>query len=378
MSKSAELAVIIELHKEWLDSGNKSGKRADLSGAMLDNTDLSGVDLSGALLRGTSLKNANLSTSKLIHTNLNDANLCGANLSSSQLFLADFTGADLMAADLSNACFPPEQSQGSIKRGPRFKDANLQNAVLTDCFCFASDFTGANLDGVDFHRAHLEKANFSGNDLSALNLSGSNLTRANLANCNIQSANAQDARLLEANIQHANLAGTDIKGADLRSANLAHSKADGIQYNRQTKFRGIRLEGCYGSRRFRRSAEDQDFIEEFKQAHPTYYWIWMVLTDCGRSLVRVVAWSLALSIAFGLIYYTLGESSFHIGNENGLKWNLFTTLYYSVVTFTTLGFGDITPSTPIAAAIVMVEVVIGYVMLGILISILATKVARRS
>jgi voltage-gated potassium channel Kch len=91
-----------------------------------------------------------------------------------------------------------------------------------------------------------------------------------------------------------------------------------------------------------------------------------------------VAWSLALSIAFGLIYYTLGESSFHIGNEHGLKWNLFTTIYYSVVTFTTLGFGDITPSTPIAAGIVMVEVVIGYVMLGILISILATKVARRS
>lgn len=378
MSKNAELAVIIGLHKEWLHSGHKSGKRADLSGAVLDNAKLSGVDLSGALLRGTSLKNANLSGSKLIHADLNDANLCGADLSSSQLLLADFTGADLTAADLSNACFPAEREQGSIKRGPRFKDANLKNAVLARCFCYASDFTGANLEGVDFRRAQLEKANFSGTDLSALDLSGSDLTRSNLENCNLRDANVQNARLLEANIQRANLAGTDIRRADLRAANLAHSKADGIQYNRQTRFRGIRLEGCYGSRRFRRSAEDQDFIEEFKEAHPIYYWIWMGLTDCGRSLLRVVAWSLALCLAFGLIYYALGESSFQIGNEHGLKWNLFTTLYYSVVTFTTLGFGDITPSTPIAAAIVMVEVVIGYVMLGILISILATKVARRS
>ncbi len=61
-----------------------------------------------------------------------------------------------------------------------------------------------------------------------------------------------------------------------------------------------------------------------------------------------------------------------------LRWSLFTTVYYSVVTFTTLGFGDITPRTPLAAGIVMLEVIVGYLMLGILISILATKVARRS
>ena len=53
-------------------------------------------------------------------------------------------------------------------------------------------------------------------------------------------------------------------------------------------------------------------------------------------------------------------------------------IYYSVVTFTTLGFGDIVPKTPAAAWWVMTEVILGYIMLGGLISIFATKLSRRS
>jgi hypothetical protein len=49
-----------------------------------------------------------------------------------------------------------------------------------------------------------------------------------------------------------------------------------------------------------------------------------------------------------------------------------------VVTFTTLGFGDIKPVTNEAAWWVMAEVIAGYIMLGGLISILANKLARRS
>jgi hypothetical protein len=53
-------------------------------------------------------------------------------------------------------------------------------------------------------------------------------------------------------------------------------------------------------------------------------------------------------------------------------------VYYSVVTFTTLGFGDVIPNTIEASRWVMAEVIIGYIMLGGLISILANKLARRS
>ncbi|HMQ22638.1 MAG TPA: ion channel [Planctomycetota bacterium] len=48
------------------------------------------------------------------------------------------------------------------------------------------------------------------------------------------------------------------------------------------------------------------------------------------------------------------------------------------MTFTTLGFGDITPLNLAGQFAVVTEVVLGYIALGILVSILANKVARRA
>ena len=53
-------------------------------------------------------------------------------------------------------------------------------------------------------------------------------------------------------------------------------------------------------------------------------------------------------------------------------------LYFPIVTLTTLGFGDYTPASIPAQIVVMSDVVLGYVMLGGLISIFANKLARRS
>ncbi len=60
----------------------------------------------------------------------------------------------------------------------------------------------------------------------------------------------------------------------------------------------------------------------------------------------------------------------------GRKADFFTYLYFSVVTFTTLGFGDITPTSTCGEVIVMLEVVLGYLMLGGLISIFSHKLSR--
>jgi hypothetical protein len=57
---------------------------------------------------------------------------------------------------------------------------------------------------------------------------------------------------------------------------------------------------------------------------------------------------------------------------------LFTPYYFSIVTFTTLGFGDVTPLNLAGEIWLALEVILGYIMLGGLISILANKLARRS
>ena len=89
--------------------------------------------------------------------------------------------------------------------------------------------------------------------------------------------------------------------------------------------------------------------------------------------------SLILAVIFGTVYFVMGPARFAVDCLPTEGWRSFLTmLYYSVVTFTTLGFGDITPKTLPTAMVVTIEVFVGYVMLGGLISIFANKLARRS
>jgi uncharacterized protein YjbI with pentapeptide repeats len=378
MDKNDELARILDEHARWLASAEQKGARADLSGAQLDAIDLSDVDLSGARLRGVSLNGANLQRVQLTHADLVDASLQRADLSGANLLLADFTGADLNCANLRGTTSTSDKELGHVRRGPKFCEAILRGAQMQDCYCAMSDFSGSQLADVNLTGANLEGAKLSNNDLAGAGLRGANLATADLTNSDLSGADLREARLVNTDFAGADLSGADVSSADLQGANFADARAEGIRYDRKATYRGIRVASCYGSSRFRRFAQDQEYIEEFKEAYGLAYWIWLVLTDCGRSMVRVVLWSAGLTLLFALIYNGLGEQAFAVSNKATLGWSFFTAVYYSVVTFTTLGFGDITPLTPLSAIVVMIEVVVGYVMLGILISILATKVARRS
>ena len=81
-----------------------------------------------------------------------------------------------------------------------------------------------------------------------------------------------------------------------------------------------------------------------------------------------------MALLFTVLFWQLGSNSF---DTQHLEFNFLTMFYYSVVTFTTLGFGDIIPKTSTAALCVTVEVILGYVMLGGLITIFASKLSRR-
>ncbi len=60
------------------------------------------------------------------------------------------------------------------------------------------------------------------------------------------------------------------------------------------------------------------------------------------------------------------------------EMNWFQPIYFSLVTMTTLGYGDVVPVSTPAQMITMLQVVMGYVMLGGLLSIFSNKLARRA
>ena len=102
-------------------------------------------------------------------------------------------------------------------------------------------------------------------------------------------------------------------------------------------------------------------------------------------------WSLFIAGIFGAVYanypvpdwYPEALSNFLIAIDpsidiQGRDATPFTPYYFSIVTFTTLGFGDVVPKNLAGEIWLTSEVVLGYLMLGGLISIFSTKVTRRA
>lgn len=325
------------LQQLWLlregtaQEGPHAGGRLTLAEEDLAGADLSGMDLSEANLAG-----ANLSGARLFQANLQGAHLSGADLSG-----ADLTGADLTGAHLEHA---------------NLKQAGLSMACLHR----------ARLFHAHLEQASLLKANLSYADLRCSRCVGTQLQEANLSHADFTGANLQDVDMMQAQVK-----GACFKDADLREGHLRALK----NYNQATwtgvDLRNVNFAGAYC---LRRHIVDENYLTEFRErgrGAQVIYYLWWATSDCGRSLTRWCTLILLTALCYAWLYTFIP-----IDFGNHPTW--LSPFYFSVVTLTTLGFGDVQPASIAGQVVTMFEVVTGYIMLGGLLSIFSNKIARRA
>jgi hypothetical protein len=146
----------------------------------------------------------------------------------------------------------------------------------------------------------------------------------------------------------------------------------------------------------KRYIDDELWIESWKNRPTKYrlirwlrefgFFIWELTSHCGRSFTSWMVCSLLIAYFFGAVYSnhdwlswfpSSWHPEFYISAPDRISTG-FTYYYFSIVAFTTLGFGDITPKNLAGEIWLAIEVVLGYIMLGGLLSIFANKFARRS
>ena len=331
--------------------------------------DLSAEDLSCVDLRGINIDGADLSNRSFQAADLRHASMHAINLSGADLAAADLSGADLTSAELFNADFT-----GAIMSRVDLERAFLIDANLSLAYLHGANLTAAHLNGANLTSARLNNARFSGADLSDTHLADADLRGANLERCDLSNAD----------LTGADLTGANLKGATLLSANFSGANINGVQFDETETCKDIQIGTAHGNALFKRYAQDMAYVEEYEINRPLRYLLWKYSSNCGRSLSLWVFWCMFIALAFSMVFqfHLGGSDSFvltELSKEPGYDpRNWAPMLYYSVVTFTTLGFGDIVPRSQEAAWWVMAEVVMGYFMLGGLITILATKLARRS
>ena len=308
----------------------------DFAGARLIGEDLSGLDFSRADLRGADLSRSNLSGATLLGANLEDAVLCEVDLSD-----AECAGAKLHGADLRNS---------------RLHRTGLGMADLTESRLGGADLCGASLVGADARGADLRVAMLEDLRAERVDLRGADLTRATL----------HRADLASARVDEANFDGADLRESDLRNM-VGYERASWVGVD----LRGIDFTGAYLARNF---ILDQNFLAEFRSRSrwsAIVYAIWKLTSDCGRSLGRWAVCTLVATLVFAWAY-TL------VAVDYGDYETPLSPLYYSVVTITTLGYGDVLPASVPAQIVAMCQVIVGYVMLGGLLTIFTKKMASRA
>jgi len=320
---------------ERLRGQEQAGGERDLQGIRLIDEDLSGLDLSGVNLANADLSRANLTGAKLVGAILTRACLHGATLTDAECLKADFSHADL------SEC---------IAERTGFGHANLRRAQLFSANLNHSTFAEADLRHADLRRASLRHCR---------------LKKAQLCHAEFGRADLRDADLEGADVDHAHFVEADLRASRLRTLK---NFSNGVFLH--ADIRDVDFSGAY---LLRRQIMDENYLHEFKSAgtaNRITYWVWWVTSDCGRSMLRFALWIFLITAAFGVAYG-------FVNIDYGRYPTALSPYYFSCVTLTTLGYGDVLPASTAAQVVVMLEVFAGYMSLGGLLSIFSNKMARR-
>ncbi|MBU1219722.1 pentapeptide repeat-containing protein [Myxococcota bacterium] len=323
--------------KSSCNYGNSQRPAAmDLRQIPLVNLDLSELDLSNYDLTGANLNRSDLSGSNLSYTRLNHAHLEMATLNRTEFLGATARHAIFNECSGTNAGFA----------GADFSHSSFIGAKLVN-----SSFSSSILHKSDLRALHAKECRFAQTDLSGAlltraNVAGSDFKLADVKNTSFEMADMQRCRLITLkNYRQANWIGADIRDMDLRGAFL-----------------------------IRRFIADENYLYEFRTKsswHEFIYKVWKISSDCGRSLIRWFTWMLVITVIFALVY-TIVDIDF------GIYETPISPLYFSVVTVTTLGYGDAVPMSQAAQIWVVIQAITGYMGLGGLLSILGNKMSRRA
>ncbi|QDT97227.1 pentapeptide repeat-containing protein [Gimesia aquarii] len=379
--------------------------------------DLSGANLGGAELGEANLHEANLSEANLFHTNLKKANLSKADLSKANLFHADLSESNLRYANLNEANL----------HDANLSQANLLSADLSKASMFNADFNDANCINVNLKQANLKMAIFKMAILRDANLSQANMSKADLSWCDLSGADLSKADLNTADLSNADLSWckmsgsklneTDLTGAILNAADLSlallqgtnlesteltnvivdsRTYFSGCKYNKKSDATGTALRTArfnpitdlsyleWNMRRHMWETKYQEMPTMKKWAVQAFWWS----SDYGNSTQRILACIVGFALLFAMIYSSsIVLDDYIITSElpfvelpdklvsASIFMRIYSCLYFSCVTMTTLGFGDIhaNPLSVTGQALVMLEVLIGYILLGSLITRLSVS-----
>jgi len=333
---------------------------------------LARADLAKAHLRGAKLRSAKLGGARLEHADLHRAGLRSATLTGAELEGTDFRFADMshaaaegtsfLATHLEDATLTDAKLEGATFDGAFMDRAKLNRARMAEARIGSSSFDGAVLDSAHLENATIEDTSFAGADLGGAYLTGTRMVRVNLEGAQCHYALVSGSTIL-LNCRHDGR--TDFTAVGLRGARVDPALRAALERN----IRRLKWDAWYPAHKLLR--------------WPVHFF-WYI-SDYGYSTRRLIKWFFIFAVAFAGLYCIPGlVEGLYVKNGVRVPGLMIPvrSFYFSVVTMTTLGFGDIhaavefgctaqTIATVAGHVVLTLQVLLGYVLLGALVTRLA-------
>lgn len=314
-----------------------------------------------------------------------DGHLCPNHATDDGLCFWHSANVDKSGADIKDKLEHYAQ-HGGFTRGLKLQRCQLDDIDLVN----HGHKTGYDLSYCDFYRASLRDAH---------------MFNANLDNASLMKADLRDANLNCASLRNANMLGIRLHGCKIENiefgktifqedlAKLAIAKSN--QKSAHEYF--IQSEEIY--RDLRKHAESEGlfnyagaFIKKeltMRRMQQPKYSAKRIVSKAidlfcgyGEEPIRIVGFSILLIFICAILYSLTGlnyHGEFYIFDVNAplsqnINW-FFSCLYYSIVTFTTLGYGDFTP-IGVSRAIAAFEAFTGSFTIALFVVVFVKKMTR--
>lgn len=357
---------------------------ADFQGSKFGGVDLSDRNLSGLDFSDGHFEGANLSNSKLTGTNLENAFLRGADLSKTDFGGSNLRCVDFMGADASETHFGGCDLTGAIFYNVSLSSAGMGGTTLKAVNFESADLSTLDLSGLDMRLCNLSDSDLSDSDLCKANLQGSNLESAVLEGTDLRGTNLENTRLFQTYLTNARID----QGTDFGDECIYHSttkeleKAVWVYRDLQQLLKENSLPGSARKYRIfekdaRNHLEGSTISSIFGNVSKTVWlygesWKRLLLTSALTITSYSVAYKLnhvgtisTVPTKYSILDYTISVSQF---------WKeSITAVYFSMVTFSTLGYGDVQPSNLIVQILAASEALIGTLLMAALVFVLGRR-----
>lgn len=259
-------------------------------------------------------------------------------------------------------------------RGIDLSGISLSLCSINNCFLMGANFSGARLDQVELHNTLLVRACFRNARIVLLRMDD----RSSIDEIDIAGA-ALNVVPLKSNVKLREVSYFWLVSTASRA--LFHPKDTDLSFKptKHTRFSCVSTDGLTAPENkrlkeyvnwYQHVTHQLEHFNEVPFLKRAQFVFSIITTKYWTSYKALAAVALVINLLYGFLFFSL-KSLF-----DGISSYL-SAVYYSVVTFTTLGYGDIRPLSDIGRLLVISEVVLGYITLGIFVFLISDKVNKR-